>query len=1052
MKLALDWINSQRNTCLLLLFVACAVLADAQPAVLGEKPLSLSLAAKQDSIVSLRGKPDTFQLLEIQISGGLFSVTSPNLPPWPLELGQGGQVRYVVLLSHAGSAELEFHSREESRVTSLRVLKLDAPSQPELSLLYETEQCFLKGEGARRHLPGAPDPQVALENYDRAILLARQGHDTAFLRLILTQKARFLLFAKSDFTGARSILLEAEQFPDANDTAQQAQAFKTEASAEIFLDNYDAAISAGERALDLYRQTGDVYWQGVVLGNLISPYEAVGQIDRATQAGRLALEDAKASEDPAGVVFSLSELADVYRQQGNFQAAFQSFRDGIGWAERIHYAPLIQAQMEEALGAFYADLGMDKEAEESLHDSLLHLGSLDNTTSLEARGLLALVLQRRKQYRAAIREYDASIATAEALKAPSEQLRLLLGRAEAEAMSGDHHRALADVTLASAIADRLQAPVLLVKVALTRGAIANNPKDSLLSYRAALTEAEKTGEQEATAAALAGCARAQLQLKDAAGALDSIQQALRLVEQERSELGSRDVSGSYTTEHHSWYELAIAAAMQQAAVEPGKGYEATAFLWAERSRARSLLDSVGERAGQPLVNLPSGLRRNLALNRHAIQEQEAALENSHADTRSIAEKLRRLYHEQAALEAEERTLARQSGGSDRLELHETSSVREIQRTLLTPKTALVAFYAGQNQSYRWLLTQHALSTTILPGRSMLERQFTALLAVLTVPRPGIQPGESAQDYSRRQKQFLLSRTTQLEEAGRLLLRDLPQGVHELYLVADGPLLSLPWSALRIPCGTHTCYVLERYAVTNEPSASIALSLARETSVTPTHRIALISDSAPVSEDLTAQPYAQPLPGAHREVRTIALLANKQSMQVVSRDHASPAMVETLDAREYDVLHIAAHTRTIMGHPELSGIALTRTVDDPGSVLWLRDIAAMHAPPLVVLSGCQTEGGKYFAGESLQSLAQAFFFAGANQVIGTLWNVDDNEAAAFMQLFYIQLLERHRSASEALHAAQVQAFNKGQDLYTWGAFVANGVVAETPNGVTQRATQ
>jgi hypothetical protein len=119
-------------------------------------------------------------------------------------------------------------------------------------------------------------------------------------------------------------------------------------------------------------------------------------------------------------------------------------------------------------------------------------------------------------------------------------------------------------------------------------------------------------------------------------------------------LESRDIAGSYIAEHHAGYELAIFAAMQQAAIEPGKGYEEAAFAWAERARARSLLESLGQRAWGSNVDLPAAMRRQAALNRYSIEEQQAMLEKPHADTPAIAAKLRNLYHEQDALEADQR--------------------------------------------------------------------------------------------------------------------------------------------------------------------------------------------------------------------------------------------------------------------------------------------------------------------------------------------------------------------------------------------------------------
>jgi hypothetical protein len=372
---------------------------------------------------------------------------------------------------------------------------------------------------------------------------------------------------------------------------------------------------------------------------------------------------------------------------------------------------------------------------------------------------------------------------------------LLLGRSAAKASEGDKSAAAKDAEQAALLADDLQAPALLVKVALARGAAAETPADSLRAYRSALALAEKTGQQEEQSAALAGCARAQLQLHDIAGGLASIDDALQLVEHAYSTLQSRDVAGSYITEHRAWYELAIYTAMQQAAEKPGRGYEEKAFAWAERARARSLLDSLGQHVWRPSVDLPPTMRRQAALNRYAIEEQQAALEKPHADTPQIAARLRNLSHEQDALDAEQRTYIQHhgfaAGRAVELTTNNVVSVSEVQQKLLDPQTALVQFSVGQQRSYRWLLTQHAIVTTALPGRAQLQQGFAMLLAALAARHLAIQPGEDASHYAERQRSFQEMRDRELQQAGALLLHNLPAETHRLYIAADGPLLSLP---------------------------------------------------------------------------------------------------------------------------------------------------------------------------------------------------------------------------------------------------------------------
>lgn len=72
--------------------------------------------------------------------------------------------------------------------------------------------------------------------------------------------------------------------------------------------------------------------------------------------------------------------------------------------------------------------------------------------------------------------------------------------------------------------------------------------------------------------------------------------------------------------------------------------------------------------------------------------------------------------------------------------------------------------------------------------------------------------------------------------------------------------------------------------------------------------------------------------------------------------------------------------------------------------------------LVVLSACETALGKVLAGEGVVGFTRAFFFAGARQVVVSLWPVSDKAAAELMKRFYQGLLERKLPAAAALRQA------------------------------------
>jgi len=77
-------------------------------------------------------------------------------------------------------------------------------------------------------------------------------------------------------------------------------------------------------------------------------------------------------------------------------------------------------------------------------------------------------------------------------------------------------------------------------------------------------------------------------------------------------------------------------------------------------------------------------------------------------------------------------------------------------------------------------------------------------------------------------------------------------------------------------------------------------------------------------------------------------------------------------------------------------------------------------------------------EGIIGLTRAFLYAGSQRVISTLWKVNDEATAQFMQYYYSRLHAGERPAS-ALRGAQSDLAKAPQwhSAYYWAAFVLQG---------------
>lgn len=142
------------------------------------------------------------------------------------------------------------------------------------------------------------------------------------------------------------------------------------------------------------------------------------------------------------------------------------------------------------------------------------------------------------------------------------------------------------------------------------------------------------------------------------------------------------------------------------------------------------------------------------------------------------------------------------------------------------------------------------------------------------------------------------------------------------------------------------------------------------------------------------------------------------------------------ASHYNILHLSTHAQG-------GNFSVPASLAFYDEELLLPELYTLDLnPELVVLSACETGIGKIQGSEGAMSLARGFQYAGAKNILFSLWQVNDKSTTELMSSFYDHF-EKHNSKSFALHQSKLEYLqnpnirNHKKSPYYWAGFVYYG---------------
>jgi len=395
------------------------------------------------------------------------------------------------------------------------------------------------------------------------------------------------------------------------------------------------------------------------------------------------------------------------------------------------------------------------------------------------------------------------------------------------------------------------------------------------------------------------------------------------------------------------------------------------------------------------------------------------------------------------------------------------------QALLTPNEALLAYLVDSDDSYLWVVRQDNFAMLKLGvGQAELADSVKAL-------RQRLDPSdiETLADI----RAFPIKQAHVLYEQVFAPALPLLEGVEHLMIVADGPLVSLPFGVLVTEAPEHGVIRLEdhrkvpwlakRYAMTTLPSATSLKALRQFAKASPAPE-PFIGFGDPVLEgpdggatkgikvaklfsrgavaDVDEVRKLPGLPETADELRAMAKALAAPDSVIHLRDQATETRVKALDLSSFRVVAFSTHGLMAGDMAELAEPALVLTPPENGTtqddgLLTASEVAQLKLnADWVLLSACNTAAPDGTPGaEGLSGLAKAFFYAGSRALLVSHWPVASEATVGLTTGIFAELSDHPEiGRAEALRRSMMAMMNDNDKPYYahpmfWAPFVVVG---------------
>ena len=382
---------------------------------------------------------------------------------------------------------------------------------------------------------------------------------------------------------------------------------------------------------------------------------------------------------------------------------------------------------------------------------------------------------------------------------------------------------------------------------------------------------------------------------------------------------------------------------------------------------------------------------------------------------------------------------------------QTASISDLQ-DYLSDDQAFLEYVVGSDSTYVFTVTPDTASLTTVGATSEVRDATDTYRKGLTIINDSLY--------------FVGAR-----KSHRLLFQPVEHivGNRDLIIVPDDFLFTVPFEAFLDPRLNTSIdfyyhdldYFFKNRNISYTYSATIFLETRREPEVQPSKTLLAFAPvvdgdfiagtrSLAVDEDSLLPAIARPLsslPASRQEVNRIRKAVSPNPVlrpfksKIYLNEEALEANLKRPDVKNYRYVHLATHGFIEEDQPDQSSL-IFRSGENTGEdgILYLGEIYNLELnADVVALSACDTGLGQVTNNEGVIGMTRGFLYAGARNLVVTMWIASDVGARDAMVPFY-KHLQRGKSNAEAMRLAKLEFMQRSPvhaAPYYWAPFIVIG---------------